>query len=309
MPDRPTNLGAAIIRHTGYSLAAPGLATSPDMYKDRPRITTRSTKLQGGVYYPKSLEGQMEAVVVDYEKDRTLAAYIDHIEQYAHIILQQMKLAGRSPTFDDLVSIVARKIPADFPYSHRMLDHKYLDGTYPPGKKVHLGVIMAKQDMICRHMALLFSATIEHLRDKGNPAVNMHVSSDTDVRYTADTQYDPLEKDLSGHGYVVMKRFEGGHTRYLVADPTASRVFDIRDVFKPSARDRSPNVYRYLFSVLRVVFQESDARDGAFKHWLTRARKGNAQIQRLVSDVEKAYVQSGDIIGIQNIRGYLAKGV
>ncbi len=294
--------------HTGFSVAAPGKATTPDIYKDRPRISTRSKKLQGGVFYPKSLEGRMEAIVVDYEKDPTLAAYIHGIEQYANTVLQQMKSSGRDPTFDDLASIVAHKIPSDFPYSHRMLRHDYLDVTYPPGKKVHLGVIMQKQDMICRHMALLFAATIEHLRDKGNPQVKMRVNTDTDVRFMGDTQHDLIEKDnTSGHGYVVIKRLDGGHTRYLVADPTAGQVFDIRSAFK--RREKSPAAYRYLFSVIRLVFQEEHSRDGAFKHWLTRARKSDPHIQRLMVDAENAYVQSGDIDGIRHIRAYLAKAV
>ncbi len=297
-----------ILRHTGYSVANP-VRGSADMYEGRPRITTRTKNLQGGVCYPKSLEGRMEAIVVDYEKDRGLAAYINQIEQYANTVFQQMRSAGRVPKFEELLGIIARKIFADFPYSHRMLDKRYREARYPSGKKVHLGLIMEQQDMICRHMALLFVSTVEHLRDKGNTTTGMRVRSDTDVRYVADTQYDPLENDTSGHGYVVVKRFDGGHARYFVVDPTAGRSYDIRDLFKPTAREKSPGVYRYLFSVIRVLFQEHDVRDDAFKHWLTRLRKGDAQIQRLLADAENAYVRSGDLEGIRNIHGYLAKGV
>lgn len=305
MPPGTPPRGPNILRHIGYSVAAPGAGA--DMYEGRPRITTRTKNLQGGVCYPKSLEGRMEAIVVDYEKDQGLARYINQIEQYANTVFHQMKLAGRAPKFEDLLGIIARKIFADFPYSYRMLDKRYREAAYPSGGKVHLGRIMEKQDMICRHMALLFGSTLEHLRDKNNP--HMRIRSDTDVRYVADTQYDPLENDTSGHGYVVVKRFDGGHARYFVVDPTAGRSYDIRDLFKPSAREKSPGVYRYLFSVIRVVFQDNDVRDDAFKHWLTRLRKGDAQIQRLLADAENAYVRSGDLEGIRNIRGYLAKGV
>ncbi|MFA7278278.1 MAG: hypothetical protein WC101_04840, partial [Candidatus Gracilibacteria bacterium] len=184
MPPGTPPRGPNILRHIGYSVAAPGAGA--DMYEGRPRITTRTKNLQGGVCYPKSLEGRMEAIVVDYEKDQGLARYINQIEQYANTVFHQMKLAGRAPKFEDLLGIIARKIFADFPYSYRMLDKRYREAAYPSGGKVHLGRIMEKQDMICRHMALLFGSTLEHLRDKNNP--HMRIRSDTDVRYVADTQ-------------------------------------------------------------------------------------------------------------------------
>jgi hypothetical protein len=304
MPPRTGSGLGNIIKHAGYSVAPTHRFDTT--YKGRSRINSRSSKFQGGVFCPHILQGTMEAIVVDYEEDKFLAQYIHHIEQYASAIMQQLKTSGRSPKFDDLAAIIARKIQTDFPYSHRMLDENYLNQSYPPGKKFHLGVMMQKQDMICRHMGLLFAITIEHLRDKGY--AQLRVRSDTDIRFVTDMQSDPRERDTSGHGYVVMKRSEKGHVQYFVADPTGGRVFDIREGFDRPG-EKSPTTYRYLFSVIRFVFQGQDLQNNSFKHWLTRLRKADSQVQRILEDVERAYAKSGDITGIQNIRGYLAKGV
>lgn len=307
MPNGPNTPGSGIIRHIGYSIPAAGVGR--DIYEGRDRITTRSTKLQGGVYYPSVLTGRTEAIVVDYEKDRTLATHIDHIERYCHLILSRLKSAGRPPRFEDLLRTMSRKIFLDYPYSHRMLDDRYAKKTYPYGTKIHLGKFMHEQDMICRHMGLLFAITLEHLRDKGNPNANMDVGNNTDVRFVADTQYDPKESDPTGHGYVIVRRIESGQRQYFAIDPTAGRSVDVRKLFENDAHEKPPSSYRYLFSAIRILFQNPDTYDNSFKRWLTRLRKGDAQIQALVADTERAFITSGDIAGIQNIRAYLAKGV
>lgn len=280
--------GKPDLLHQGYSRMRES-GENVDMYQGRPRITSRSKTVNGGVYYPRSMEGEMEAIVVDWDKDEGLKAYIPVLEVELSAKLKQLQAQGHKPDIKTMIDLIARKIAWDFPYSQRMRDRKYCNAKYKPGEKNHLGRMMDNQDMICRHMGLLAAAVLEHMK------LNGKIKKNRDIRYVADHQEDLIEGEHSGHAYVFVADREATPNEYYIVDPAGGYAVSFRDMLKKKERARSTGTYRYLFSGMRVLLQEPDPRDKPFLVGMCKNAKKDANIEGVLNDLAKTFTKNADV--------------
>lgn len=270
---------ADIISNQAYSVQASGkTAQAGEMYEGRERITSATESVQGKVYYPKLMEGHIEAISVDYLKDKPLAEYITEVEEHISRIAATYKAKKLELDFEKVAGIICAKIKSDFPYAHHMTDKTWRAGHYENGIKYRLSAFMKGQDMVCRHHTALAAAILDHMKEKGNL-----VKEKCHVRMTADIETDPEER--SGHAYVVVKyrNKKTDEIEYFVLDPTAGRARKVPKQFKAiDARS-----YRYLFSLLRVLFQMNQIEDDSFLHMVFNHAKTDDRLKNLLSDIEK----------------------
>jgi len=285
--------------HTGYSV----IAGDPEKYQGRPLINSRSEQIQGGVFYPKSMEGHMEAITVDYENDQPLKAYIDEMDQHILKINREFHQSGRQMTLAIMLSVISHKIAADFPYSVRMTEGDYLKKSYKPGTKYALGYIMGHQDMVCRHMGLLVGAILDHLKENARKGTPPGIKPDTEVRFMADRQKDLVENVNSGHGYVVLKRWDEKEKKnlYYVVDPTGGIAVEIRDIFNKK-REKSPGAHRYLFSTLRFLFQKEDPKDEKFLENVFARAKAEVAVLEVLKDLRQTLTDVDAIRRFEKLR-------
>lgn len=269
----------AELNHQAYTVLGGRNQELP--YGGRVRITSKTESVQAGVYMPETLEDIMEAIVVDYEKDEVLRHYLE-TDLLPFILKQRIK--GKLEGHGDVFLALSKKIHDDFPYQRKMLDKGYAKKNYPPGKKVYLGKLMQEQDMICRHMALLFAASVDYLK-KNVPGNSSGISKDCDVRYMADMQKDVVENERDGHAYAVMHQ----HGRYYVADPTSGMAKEVHEIL--ASRSDSHSKYRYLFSAARFLIEQQSPESDVLLVTLIRAGYQDPKLAGLVTDLQKALVR------------------
>lgn len=105
-------------------------------YQGRERITSRTKDVQGKVFYPKILEGNMEAITVDYEKDPVLKGYIEHLETSCQSLFDRLKAAGKEMTFKHFLQLINSKIMIDFPYEEKMRERAYRETRFLISKRI-----------------------------------------------------------------------------------------------------------------------------------------------------------------------------
>lgn len=282
-PRRPGGpLGPDRLEHKGYSAT---VRPAIEQYQGREVITSRTESIQGKVFYPRVSRDHMEAIVVDYEKDKILREYIGKVEQQLTNLIQQMRRAQRKVDFAVAASVITAYVAADFPYSKRMKDDVgYRSAKYPPGGKVHLGVFMQNQDMICRHHGLLAVAVLDFFRTHRTYLQNVR-----ELRFVADQQQDLLEEENSGHAYGFAKHLDPDkqENKYYILDPSRSAAVEMRNVFSSGKREKSPVAYRYLFSTLRVLFQKEDPKDRPFIEGIFERAKTDAKTRDVLRNIEQ----------------------
>ena len=262
-------------QHVGYSaLASPEHVRE---YEGRERITSRTESVQGKVYLPDMLVGSMEGIVVDYEKDFLLRHYLE-MKMLPYILSQNGE--GHRHHFAATIQLICQKIADDFPYQYKMLDREYCRQRYSPGQKVSLGLIMQRQDLVCRHMGLLFAVTIDFLK-KHSTEAQTGIPMECDVRFMADTQRDLVEEKRDGHAYCVMQR----HQDYYVVDPTKRLAEDVRKILY--SHNEGTSKYRYLFSALRCMLQSSNFGNGQLAQEVVKQTKVDLKLHGLIEDVRK----------------------
>lgn len=276
------------LTHNKYSQLA--VNSSDAFYQGRKLIDSHSEKVQGGVVCPLKLRGTMEAITVDYEVDLPLKSYIVEMEQHLMKLYKEFKKNGRTLDLAVAFSIISHKIAADFPYSRRMMEGDYARKTYTPGVKYRLSNFMINQNMVCRHMALLAAAILDHLKENARAGKMPSLKADTEVRYMADSQRDSIENRNSGHAYVIVKRSDDSEKKnlYYVIDPTGGTAVEIRNLFTNRKREISTGAWRYLFSVLRVVFQKEDNRDEQFLNNIFSGTKSDVNLLEVLKDLKKS---------------------
>jgi hypothetical protein len=234
-------------------------------FRGRPRISSESKRVQGGIFCPEILESRMEAIAVDYVKDDYLKTFLEGIDQKASVIYRSSKT---DPVLS-LLQYVSKTIPDRFPYQKKMVDDKnattkYATTKYKPGYKYGLGVFMQEKDMVCRHMALLSAAAMDFFKDnysesKGYTRLK---PESLESRYMADLQTvkkDGQEK-RDGHAYHIVRvvRDNGSYGALYVSEPTCGMVCDLSEILK-ECKNHKGRLYtfyvRYLFSALRILFQ------------------------------------------------------
>ncbi len=242
-------------------------------YEGRERITSTSTSVQGGVYLPDILEYTMEGIVVDYEKDLILREYLEKT-MLPYVLLQ--RIVHGQDNFEAIIKSISMKIRSDFPYQKKMLDKKYAQAAYPAGKKVALGKIMKQQDMVCRHMGLLFAASIDFLKKKTDAFAT------SDVRFMADMQRDFEEDEKNGHAYCIMRNAG----KYYAVDPTSGMAKEAREIL--SSKQGGDERYRYLFSILRFLGQEATPEGDQLILDIMNKTKADPKLTGLIGDLKKA---------------------
>lgn len=276
------------LRHIGYSQEMVGHKT--DEYLNRPRITSLSKTINGGVYCPPGLETSMEAIVVDYEKDSGLRSYLEQMDKYVASVVNNLQKVGRKMGFINMVKTICHKITADFPYSDRMLDKAYMLKKYPPGRKVHLGVLMANQDMICRHMGLLMGAVIDYCKENFTKNKNLiKFKPDSEIGFMADTQKDLEENARTGHAYLIVRKPKpaGKGNDVFVVDPSAGHVVEIGQMIM-SKSPKGPGFYRYMFSAVRFLLQTKNQEDNDLLDVIFVAARYDATLLQVLKDVNKS---------------------
>ncbi|MCC6643568.1 hypothetical protein IT411_02360 [Candidatus Peregrinibacteria bacterium] len=302
------------LKHAGYTaLLSNSGQTHTEEYEGRSRITSLSKKINGGVYMPVVMEKEMEAIVVDYQKDQALRKYLEELDDYIAMLARRLQSAGRQMDFEDILSSICHKITADFPYSERMCDKNYLLTKYAAGKKTHLGVMMTNQDMICRHMGLLVGAAIDYFKDNFvQNKSGVKLKPDTEMGFMADIARDLEESKSNGHAYLVVRKPEknGPKNKVFVVDPAAGRVMDVGKALE-SKDPRGRGFYRYAFSALRFLFQDYSSADN---HLLTRFLDLAAKdptLQQVIKDVKNNLKDPNSIRAFyafdakKNLRGVL----
>ena len=260
--------------HVAYTTPLPD-ERAPSEYMGRERITSRTSSVQGKVYLPDILENFMEGIVVDYEKDLLLKQYLENT-MLPHLLHERI-LSGRKD-FESTIECITKKIALDFPYQKKMLDDQYAITRYPLGQKVGLGLFMKNQDMICRHMGLLFAATIDYLKKYTAP-VQTGLPTECDVRFMAEMQRDLLKGRRDGHAYCVMQNGED----YYVIDPTAASAKNIKTIL--ASRSGGDEKYRYLFSALRFMLQNPNKQQKSFLREIREKTKGDPKLAGLMEDL------------------------
>lgn len=260
--------------HEAYTVLARGGGAE---YEGRKRITSTSESVQGGVYLPEVLEYTMEGIVVDYEKDPILREYLDKT-MLPYVLLQ--RIAHGQDNFETLIKSISMKIKKDFPYQKNMIDKRYAREKYPAGQKIALGKFMMHQDMICRHMGLLFAVTVDFLKTKTG------MLTTSDVRFMADMQQDFEEDEKNGHAYCIMRNAG----KYYAVDPTAGMAQEAREVL--SSKHGGDDRYRYLFSILRFLGQEATPEGDQLILDIMNKTKADPKLAGLIGDLKKASVKN-----------------
>ena len=263
------------LAHSPYTELGRGYAEGE--YAGRRRITSHTPSIQGKVYMPETLEDTMEAIVVDYEKDMQLRIYLESV--IVPLVLHE-RISHGATELPEMLSLISKKIKMDFPYQQRMLDRQYAGQRYPPGQKVRLGAIMQNQDMICRHMGLLFAATVDFLRAHEASKVN-EMFSGSEVRFMADIQRDLVENKEGGHAYCVVEK--GGE--YFLVDPTTGIAESAHDILSLEGSRRMN--YRYLYSMLRYMLQNPKTEGQQFMLAIIRRQKYDPKIAEVLRDLKK----------------------
>lgn len=248
-------------------------------YMGRERITSQTVSIQGKVYLPDVLENYMEGIVVDYEKDLLLKYYLEHT-MLPHLLHERI-IRGRTD-FENTIECITKKIAADFPYQKKMLDSTYALTRYPLKQKVGLGLFMKNQDMICRHMGLLFAATIDYLKKQATP-LQTGLPADCDVRFMAEMQRDLLQGRRDGHAYCVMRNGQD----YYVIDPTTATATNIKTIL--ASRSHGDEKYRYLFSALRFILQNPHEQQKAFLREILEKTKRDPKLAGLMDDLKLTF--------------------
>lgn len=266
------------------NLGLTGLAP-PDLMNElgRPKITSGSTKVDGGVFLPKALEKRMEAIVVDTEKDPVVKQYI---ENFKNNVLAWEK-AGYKIKPEDMMQIIAAQVQKDFPYSYRMIDDNYSLKTYEPGKKYQLGIFMNNQDMICRHMGLLSEVMIEKM--KSDPAFKKYFPEGMVSNFMSDNQTNEQKGKGDGHAYTIVSMPTPEGMKYFSIDPAnGSQPFmDLGKSISDPSMDSMKS--RYLFSLFRTVFDRAgDNRDTALLDQVFKNEKANPELLHILKDALKA---------------------
>lgn len=283
------SLGSLKLNHHADTKLAKDPSSAGETYQGRPLLTSQSETVQGGVFYPKVLEERIEAITVDYELDTPLKTYIEEVEQQLGRLATSMTAGGYEFTLATALQFISRKIATDFPYSQRMATDEYLAKNYTPGQKYRLSYFMAKQDMVCRHMGLLAAAIIDHLKKNAREGKFPAIKAETEVRFMSDMEEDSREKKGNGHAYVVVKREDASVQKnlYYVVDPTKGGSKEIRELLNQKG-NTPPSTYRYLFSVLRFIFQKEDPRDAQFLQTTFENARSHPQIAQVLKDVRKS---------------------
>lgn len=247
-------------------------------YMGRPRITSIST-VQGGVYLPEQLT-TMEAIVVDWEKDMFLRAYLRHVtSQFVDVLRQRRDLSAL-----EIIRGVNAHILKQFPYQQKMLEEGYAASRdwYGPNTKVMLGAIMQSQDCVCRHHALIFAATLEYLQSSNVPPELRTRLEGARVRFLAEqmSTYKNEERGrTSGHAYCGISLPE----QALIVDPSAELVATATELALWSAQRTS--FQRYLYSLTRFCLDS--AMTGATMQELQRVAhwaRSNAALRMVILD-------------------------
>lgn len=236
------------VEFVAYTQAIGGGAklVEPESYQGRPRITSVSS-VQGGVYLPEQLH-TMEAIVVDWEKDRHLRAYVEG----AHRSLKALADGGKAARPLAMVRAISNSILERFQYQKKMLDQKYVVSRdwYRPNAKVALGAIMEAQDCVCRHHALIFAATMEYLKSShAHPSVRAQMQG-IETRFLAEQMNAYTKEEVSrtsGHAYCGVMLPD----HVLIVDPSAGRVATLSEVALWS--EVKTSYARYLYSLTRFV--------------------------------------------------------
>jgi len=272
--------------HVGYSV--PMVGGRDDIYEGRVRITSKSEKIDQGVFYPQILTGKMEAITVDIEKDKILREYLDELSNHLIKLAHQMQTVGRVFSFEEMLNVISAKVAADFPYSHRMCEDKYAHKTYKPGSKYRLGAFMSNQDMVCRHMSLLLGAAIDYFKQNfvEDKKVGLKLKPDTEMRFMADMQKDLDESDNTGHAYLVVRKPNAkGRNDLFVIDPTRAAAFNVEKMFE-SKNPRGFGYYRYMFSTLRFLMQTPSPGDEQLINRIFQDAKKDSASAKLLKDVK-----------------------
>lgn len=240
----------AFAPYTQIAFAKTDADASQAYYQGRPRITSIST-VQGGVYLPEQLK-TMEAIVVDWEKDMFLRAYLRHVTRQFVEVLRQ----GRDLSALEIIRGVNAHILKQFPYQQKMLEEGYAAsrGWYGPNAKVMLGAIMQSQDCVCRHHALIFAATLEYMQSSGAPPELRARLQGARVRFLAEqmSTYKNEERGrTSGHAYCGISLPE----QALIVDPSAELVATASELALWSAQRTS--FQRYLYSLTRFCLDSA----------------------------------------------------
>lgn len=255
-------------------------------YAGRERITSRTASVQGKVLLPEGLENRMEGIVVDYEKDAVLREYLE--KKMLPYLLRQ-RIFGKAANFASTIEDISKKISKDFPYQQKMLEDEYGQRRYPWGHKIYLGKVMDQQDMVCRHMGLLFAVTIDYLKAQG-AGERLAVPATSEVRFMADMQRDLDEEKRNGHAYCVMQN--GGE--YYVIDPTSGLARNVREVLASS--DTGNQKYRYLFSALRFMVQSPSTQNDQFILQVMRKTRTEPKLVGLIADLRKTLVKDPALV-------------
>ncbi len=237
--------------HIPYTKLA-GNDVQASKYQERVRITSTTESFDEKVYYPETLTGKMEAIVIDTKKDTVLQQFLKKVE----VEFLKAIHSGTPIHFNDFMEYLCEKIAVDFPYSNRMTEETYKKTAYVPGKKYQLGKFMADQNMVCRHMGLLVAITIEHLKKSQN--TGRYVDQTTQVRFLSDQQTDETSKNRSGHAYALVKKFSRSQqkTVYVIVDPAGKTCTESTEIYDSKIPERIKQ--RYLFSLMRHLVCDTD---------------------------------------------------
>lgn len=256
-------------------------------YLGRTRVTSTTDSFNGKVYMPQVLEHKQEATVIDFDKDPVLKKYVEDVENLFLNEIQKHPIA-----FDDFLELLSKKISKDFPYSMQMRDKKFHNLHYPSGKKYYLGHMMRNQNMVCRHMALLVAAVMDHLTK--SPKIKNHIDPTLEVRFLSDQQTEEGNKnDRSGHAYALVKKFSRSQQKYvyMIVDPTVPASIEAPEILK-SKVDESTK-YRYLFSLMRhLIVDTPPAEDRNIVELMNEFKKDNmfnALLENLTKLLKKDY--------------------
>lgn len=267
----------AVTPRYGHEVYTAHINVGKAEYEGRARITSTSASVQGGVYLPDILEYTMEGIVVDYEKDLILREYLEKT-MLPYVLLQRIT-HGRD-NFEAIIKSISIKIQSDFPYQKKMLDKRYAQAAYPAGQKVALGKIMRQQDMVCRHMGLLFAVSVDFLKKKTDAFAT------SEVRFMADMQRDFEENERNGHAYCIMRNAG----KYYAVDPTAGMAKEAREIL--TSKQGGDERYRYLFSILRFLGQEATPEGDQLIMDIMKKTKADPKLAGLIGDLKIASVKN-----------------
>lgn len=243
------------------------------------RITSLSREVEGGTYKPH--EGHL-TYAVDSARDSVLMKYLNTMETDISKVKTGFEEMGIDFPLNDLGQSLIRRIRRDFP------------GTLEePGDIHHLAIIylgefMQEGNMDCARLALLTAAIMQRLKSKRiiPQEIEVRVMGDWAANLSAGRRRGTKGKE-SGHGYVIAKQPGEKTNDYFVIDPAQFNSKNIRNILLQE-NSRNPMDYRYLFGVLRMIFQEEpDAKDEEFLDMAFRAIT-DKNLVHVLADVKRA---------------------